>query len=390
MKKLLLLLVLTCANNVAIATSVTSGSNINVELGQRLQINSESLNETREFLLHLPKTYADSQKSYPVLYLLDGERHLQHAILASQLLQSELKIPELIIVAVPNKSGARSRDLATEKDTFIQFLQAELIPHINKSYRTSGLNTLYGHSLAGRFTLDLLAQHPDIFDKYIAANPPLRRYEERIYQQYLLRGKQETSGNKSIYFSLASQMEEGKAATDAMESFLARLTQAPPAKLDWHYDQLLNETHISAYYPSLFNGLNHVFKDYQAPLLQSVKEYQKLGGLAGIKQHYQQRAINYGIGHNLPEVHLTRIGNFLLQEGQSQEALALYLSQIEGHASSAQVYSGLGEVYKELKDYDQAIEAHQTAIKLAANMQVGWQGVFKRRLQRVQQEKANQ
>ena len=321
-----------------------------------------------------------------MLYLLDGERHFQHAILASQLLQDELIIPELIIVAIPNKPGARGRDLERERQTFIQFLRTELMPQIDQSYRTSGLNTIYGHSLAGFFTLDLLAQQPDLFDKYIAASPPLQGDEVRIYQQYLSNGKAEAGKRKAAYFSLASQMYEGKRATDAMQSFLQQLEQLSPAKLDWHYDHLENETHISAYYPSLFNGLRFVFKDYQAPLLHSYQDYQQLGGLAGLKQHYQKRAVNYGIDDALPEEHLTRIGNFLLQQGQARDSLELYRVLVKAHPKSAEAYSGLGEVYKALMQYDDAIKAHQIAIKLAANMDSDWQDFFKRRLERVKQQ----
>ena len=42
-------------------------------------INSEILNEERDFIIYLPDDYYTSEKLYPVLYVLDGRTHFHHA-----------------------------------------------------------------------------------------------------------------------------------------------------------------------------------------------------------------------------------------------------------------------------------------------------------------------
>jgi hypothetical protein len=42
-------------------------------------INSEILDEDRDFVIYLPDDYYTSENQYPVLYILDGRTHFHHA-----------------------------------------------------------------------------------------------------------------------------------------------------------------------------------------------------------------------------------------------------------------------------------------------------------------------
>jgi predicted alpha/beta superfamily hydrolase len=54
---------------------------------------------------------------------------------------------------------------------FLDFLEGELLPYINKTYPTNGNNTLYGHSFGGTFCLYALLTRPGLFSSYMAADP---------------------------------------------------------------------------------------------------------------------------------------------------------------------------------------------------------------------------
>ena len=56
------------------------GERIQINIGSKYQIKSQYLNETRELLIHLPKDYFSKDKSYPVIYLLDGNNHFKHSV----------------------------------------------------------------------------------------------------------------------------------------------------------------------------------------------------------------------------------------------------------------------------------------------------------------------
>jgi len=362
----------------------------NIGNTSQITINSKVLNETRNLLIHLPDTYNNSDTSYPVIYLLDGERHFNHAIIATELLQQQERVPELIIVAITNvgewgnDGGKRQQDLGySGKDKFLKYIKNEVMPYVNNNYRTSGLNTLFGHSLAGYFTTDSLASHSDLFQNYIAASPVLQGDEEAIHKKLLNNKKLDTVKEKSFYFSLASADEaRNKAVTYALNNFVKLLTRNPVNNLDWQYEFFDNQTHSTIYYPTFFNGMTYVFKNYQAPHFPYYDEYQSFGGMQAIEAHYAKRAQIYGTDKNIPEKVLTDLAHMLFNESKMQDALQLYSKLTLDFPQSASSFSGLGQVYSEMKLYEKSIKAHQKAVTLAKSFSPQWQQRrFKRQLE---------
>jgi uncharacterized protein len=89
-----------------------------VQFGNKLLLHSQVLKEDRPYWVYLPESYQPSNyapKRYPVLYLLDGDSHFQWAAGVVRFMSIgwnlNVQIPELIIVAVPNTSTNRDRDL---------------------------------------------------------------------------------------------------------------------------------------------------------------------------------------------------------------------------------------------------------------------------------------
>lgn len=60
---------------------------------------------------------------------------------------------------------------AGQAEKFKKFIETELIPYINKNYRTNGENDIGGISNGGHFVLWMLLNYPKLFQKYIAASP---------------------------------------------------------------------------------------------------------------------------------------------------------------------------------------------------------------------------
>ncbi len=145
-------------------------------------IDSEILNEKREFTIFLPDNYTKSKDKYPVLFLLDGKTHFQHAISAVNFLSTRSIIPKLIIVSIHNID--RNRDFSpvyNERfptsggaEKFRNFIEKELKTYLDKHYRTSKFSVLMGHSFGGTFASYSLLTQPDLFDGYIAVSPYLQ------------------------------------------------------------------------------------------------------------------------------------------------------------------------------------------------------------------------
>ena len=138
-------------------------------------INSDILEEDRQISIYLPDGYNNSKASYPVLYLLDGGTHLQHASGAADYLSGRGIVPDIIVVAIHNID--RSRDFSPVHvdniptsggaEKFLGFLSEELVPYMEKSYRTAGFNILLGHSFGGTFIAYTLLAEPDLFDAFV-------------------------------------------------------------------------------------------------------------------------------------------------------------------------------------------------------------------------------
>ncbi len=117
-------------------------SNAQIAMGKEQTIYSKILNEDRTYQIYLPQSYHWAlDRSYPVLYVLDGESNFIHTVGSSSFLSAQGEIPELIIVAIT--STVRIRDF-TQTDwsshwiggggakNFKSFLSKELIPKLKK------------------------------------------------------------------------------------------------------------------------------------------------------------------------------------------------------------------------------------------------------------------
>src|SRR5688500_7332142 len=81
-----------------------------VRLGDEYWVRSQVFQQQRRVQVYLPSSYGTSQARYPVLYLLDGDvYYVSVAGTVRMLSESSGRIPEMIVVSIPNV--AREREL---------------------------------------------------------------------------------------------------------------------------------------------------------------------------------------------------------------------------------------------------------------------------------------
>ncbi|MEQ1693708.1 MAG: alpha/beta hydrolase-fold protein [Gemmatimonas sp.] len=140
-----------------------------------VRIASKALGETRVVHISVPPNYRLAKQRYPVVLLLDGQVRpffdLAVATAGYDLIGNmrEFAMPQQIVVGV--EQGDRSADLARNDVAFTRFLTEELLPYVDREYRTLPFRTLIGHSLAGRFALLTLCRAPDQFSATVAISP---------------------------------------------------------------------------------------------------------------------------------------------------------------------------------------------------------------------------
>ncbi len=239
---------------------------------QTLEFHSSILNENQNIEIIVPKDYEKSNSRYPVLYLLDGNLNASHAKGANDLLSMTGHIAPLIIVAIT--SNDRTRDMTISRDqnyaknsgggdSYLDFIEKELMPFVNKNYQTNGFEIIEGHSLGGLLAAHSLLARPNLFDAYIVISPALWWDGERVIKgakKYLNRFK---SLDKSVYFGIGT--EDGWGMRQEHKRFVAILDENTPNKLRYAYREFENEGHMSAPYLVNYHGLKHTFSDINYP-----------------------------------------------------------------------------------------------------------------------------
>ncbi len=141
-------------------------------------IKSKILGEDRVIHVSLPPNYSVAKQRYEVVYVLDGHvRAFFDMAVASAGYDistggpHEYAMPPQIVVGVEQKQ--RGVDLGSNQETFDRFLAEELVPYIDKEFRTVPYRTLVGHSLGGRFALFTICRNPGMFASVIAMSPGL-------------------------------------------------------------------------------------------------------------------------------------------------------------------------------------------------------------------------
>ncbi|MCK4676626.1 MAG: alpha/beta hydrolase [Bacteroidales bacterium] len=153
-----------------------------VVIGEKVTFKSNILDENRTILVYLPQSYNQTDFCYPVMYLLDGGFHFHHTSGIVGFMSRAGIIPEMIVIGITNVD--RNRDFSptrTEQiptsggaEKFLSFLSDELIPFVDRNYRTLPYEILVGHSFGGTFATYTLLNRPETFNAYIAISPYLQ------------------------------------------------------------------------------------------------------------------------------------------------------------------------------------------------------------------------
>ncbi len=150
-----------------------------------IRLESKVLGEIRTLHVSVPPNYRLAKRRYQVTYLLDGhvKPFFDLAVASAGYSLSgdarDYAMPAQIIVGVEQKD--RGNDLARSDERFARFLVDDVIPYIEREYRTLPYRTLIGHSLAGRFALLTLCRAPTAFAAIVAISPSIA--DSSVYSQ---------------------------------------------------------------------------------------------------------------------------------------------------------------------------------------------------------------
>lgn len=221
---------------------------------ESLIISSIYVNEDRVINIWTPPSYEQSIDSLAVLYMPDGgiKEDFPHIANTLDILIKQNKIPPFILVGIENTE--RGRDLTGFSDAeydkqfcpvtdgakeFRAFISEELVPEINKRYRTQSKKGIIGESLAGLFVMETFFTDPETFDFYIAMDPSLwwnNRYLMNNADSLLTKFPKK---NITLWFAGSDAEDISQATRNVAET----LKSGSPLNLIWHYSDEPNEKH---------------------------------------------------------------------------------------------------------------------------------------------------
>lgn len=351
-------------------------------IGEKITIQSKTLNEDRVMLVYTPDGYEGSDTKYPVVYVLDGKWHFHHATGIVQFLSSRGLMPPTIVVAIVNVD--RNRDFTPTQiekapasggaEKFMTFITDELMPYVNKNYRTNPYEILVGHSLGGTFATYALLNNPEVFDAYIAISPYL------MYDNNMLLAKTKTdlrasyNPDQTFYMTLGDEPKY----TESVESFAKMLKSSSPEGLEFSYTHMTKEDHTTIPHLSIYNGLEAIYGDWKLPK-ETMKE-----GLASIDQHYDQLSKKYGYKVMAPENTINLLGYQYLNDKNYDEAMKVFKQNVKRYPESANVYDSLGEAYEYSQNLTEAEKNYAKAVKLGEQQEHAYLETFKVNLNRIQ------
>jgi predicted alpha/beta superfamily hydrolase len=335
----------------------------------RLTIKSAVLGEDRVALVRTPASYDTSGQPYPVVYMTDGDAQLGHTAATIEFLARNGRMPEMIVVAITNTD--RTRDLTPTKgtdnqgkeipssggaDKFLKFIETELIPQVEKTYRTQPYRVFAGHSLGGLLAVHAFATKNDLFNAYIAVSPSLWWDKQMAIRETesFLQGRKDL--NRGLFVTLGDEQGGMRAGFDKLKELLASQHLK-----DFVWDTMLmeDEDHGTVVLRSHYFGLKKLFEGWQAsPKVLA-------GGLPAVEEHFAKLSARYGYTIVPSESLVNQLGyRLLLGDGKKDDAIAVFRSNVKRYPSSANVYDSLAEAYEKTGKLDLAKENYERAVQL--------------------------
>ena len=325
------------------------------------KIQSKILNEERSIWVRVPLDYQRTDEKFPVVYMLDG--HAPQPSMMAGIIEQQAwggQMPEMILVSIQNTN--RSRDLTPTDDgkggivgggdKFLQFIEKEVMPLVEKNYRTQPFKIFAGHSLGGLTVVYSFATRPDLFNAYIAASPVLHYDNFYVIKEAEKLFAQKRDINKIIFLGLGDEPEY----KDGWNKFQKLLKDEKPKNFDYEFQEFKDDNHASVVLPVYYAGLRKIFEGWSPKNINTV---------ADLENHYKKLTKRFGYNIFIPEDLLNRAGYQMMNANKLAEAIEIFKTNVKNYPNSANVYDSLGEAYEKNGQLKEAKENFEKAYNIA-------------------------
>ena len=251
-------------------------------LGHIDRIQSKILGEERILNIYIPEGYKKNDTTtYPVTYLLDGsaDEDFIHIVGLFQFNSFEWinRVPKSIVVGIATVDRRRDFTFPTtiekdrknypttgHSDKFIAFIEKELQPYIETTYKTNTSKTIIGQSLGGLVATEILLKKPGLFNQYIIVSPSLWWDNGSLLNQASPLLLEDYVHKTEVYLAVG---KEGLTPTEiprVMEvdvNLLADKLKSTKSKtVSVYFDYLPAEDHATILHQAVYNAMKVLYK----------------------------------------------------------------------------------------------------------------------------------
>lgn len=339
---------------------------------QKYSITSEVYEDKRSFYVKLPRTYsADAENKYPVIYLLDDKRYMQHYFTISDLLSEGGMTPEFILIGIEHDNRLldltptviQGREGTGGANSLLQHIELELIPDIDKRFKTNGFKILAGHSLGGLFTLHAMQAKPDLFDAHFAFSPSLYWDEQTTVNSVKTFLESKHVHHNFLYMNMGNEglddpYDNSIAMRDGYMELVRYIENNAPNKFRFFSHHLEQESHMSTAVIGPFYALRSLYRKFPLPTAK-IKQ-----GLDSILKHYEELSAEVGVEINATQGMMFNAGMYHLWADEDlKKGIDILEYNISQHPDSGRSLDGLAQLYQANGQLNKALKHCNQSLK---------------------------
>jgi uncharacterized protein len=384
---------------VLLITACTHKSNnTDIVAGKIDSVYSKTLHESRKIWVYVPDGASDPKKKYPVVYLLDGDDHFKPLTGMIRYLSENSVCPDMIVVGIPNTD--RTRDLTPTKsllmpdgtrdenlktsgggENFVSFIEKELMPHIDSVYPVAPYKVLIGHSFGGLTVMNIVMNHADMFNAYVAIDPSMWWDNKKLLNKAGDVFKEKRFDGKMLFLGVANTMPggmdtlQGRVDTTGQTSHIQSILQLKDilqnSKADglaFNYRYYKGDDHGSVPFITEYDALHFLFSYYKMPQDVNGKLFDrsiKFDPAVAFSTHYIDISKHLGYAVLPPEEMVNGLANYYYQHANFPDrGYSLLALNLKNYPDSFNANSSMADYYLSQKNKAKAIEFYKMALKL--------------------------
>ena len=313
-------------------------------------IHSKELKSDRKIWINTPEYYEFRKDSLHLVFLLDGNNKslFDYTVASKRFLEgnsadlSDYKTPQSIIIGI-EQAQDRWDDFGDSINSlkFLSFLENEIIPYVDSTYRTVNYKILIGHSLGGRFAINTLLNKPDLFNATIAASPAIsNKFTDRLLTKFETLLNSEMRIDKALYFSTTYIKGDGteenfREFSESLEKYL-KTKQVQNFRFEFNSSNTLG--HSKSPFFSIPEGLHFIYSPSLWQLEIDSLFNNHSTSFSAVK-NYEQRITNkFGISISIhPFVPI--LADELLKSKKIKEAIELLKTEVSKQPTDLDLFA---------------------------------------------------